>query len=36
MTPEQRTRIEIDKKLVASGWLLQNNNEINPAAVPGV
>lgn len=36
MTPEQKARIEIDKKLTASGWLLQDKKESNPAAAPGV
>ena len=34
MTPEQKARIEIDKKLTASGWLLQDKKELNPAAGP--
>ena len=36
MTPEQKARIEIDKKLTDSGWLLQDKKEFNPAAAPGV
>ena len=36
MTPEQKARIEIDKKLTASGWLLQDKKEFNPAAALGV
>jgi type I restriction enzyme R subunit len=36
MTPEQKARIEIDKRLEASGWLLQEKNEFNPAAALGV
>jgi len=36
MTPEQKARIEIDKKLIASGWALQDMSEFNPAAAPGV
>ena len=36
MTPEQKARIEIDKKIKASGWLLQDKNEFNPAAAIGV
>ncbi|MCL2206126.1 MAG: DEAD/DEAH box helicase family protein, partial [Treponema sp.] len=36
MTPEQKARIEIDKKLTASGWLLQDKKELNPAAGSGV
>jgi len=33
MTPEQKARIEIDKKLTASGWLVQDKKEFNPATV---
>jgi type I restriction enzyme R subunit len=36
MTPEQKARIEIDKKLGASGWLLQDRADFNPAASHGV
>ncbi|MCL2093572.1 MAG: DEAD/DEAH box helicase family protein [Treponema sp.] len=36
MTPEQKARVEIDKRLSASGWLLQDKNEFNPAAATGV
>ncbi|MCL1876064.1 MAG: hypothetical protein FWF87_07400 [Synergistaceae bacterium] len=36
MTPEQKARIEIDRKLTASGWLLQDKKEFNPAAALGV
>jgi len=36
MTPEQKARIEIDKRLTASGWLLQDRREFNPAASYGV
>ena len=36
MTPEQKARVVIDKKLTASGWLLQDKKEFNPAAAPGV
>jgi len=36
MTPEQKARIEIDKKLTASGWQLQDKKNFNPAAAPGV
>ena len=32
MTPEQKARFEIDKKLRASGWLVQDKNDFNPAA----
>jgi type I restriction enzyme R subunit len=34
--PEQKARIEIDKQLTTSGWLLQERTEFNPAAAPGV
>ena len=36
MTPEQKARIEIDKKLSASGWRLQDMKELNPEAALGV
>jgi len=36
MTPEQKARVEIDKKLTTSGWALQDMNEFNPAKAPGV
>lgn len=36
MTPEAKARIEIDKKLIAVGYLLQDMNEFNPAASLGV
>ena len=36
MTPEQKARVEIEKKLGASGWVLQDKTEFNPAAAPGV
>lgn len=36
MTPEQKARIEIDKKLTASGWVLQDKQEFNPIASLGV
>jgi len=35
MTPEQKARLEIDKRLAASGWLVQDKNEFNPAAALG-
>lgn len=34
--PEQKVRDEIDKMLVASGWVVQSKNEINFAAGKGV
>ena len=36
MTPEQKARVEVDKKLSDSGWVLQDKKEFNPAATPGV
>ena len=36
MTPEQKSRSAIDIKLAASGWVVQNKNEFNPAAALGV
>lgn len=36
MTPEERARIEIDRKLVESGWLIQDLSEINIGAALGV
>ena len=36
MTPEQKARIEIDNKLNASGWTLQDKKDFNPAAALGV
>ena len=36
MTPEQKARIGIDKKLTTYGWLLQAKKEFNPAAAQGV
>ncbi|MCL2880800.1 MAG: DEAD/DEAH box helicase family protein [Treponema sp.] len=35
MTPEQKSRIVIDKKLRASGWVLQDKKEFNPTAAAG-
>jgi type I restriction enzyme R subunit len=35
MTPEQKARIKIDERLTASGWLLQDKQEFNPAASLG-
>jgi type I restriction enzyme R subunit len=34
--PEDRSRIAIDAKLAASGWIVQNRDEINLSAAPGV
>ena len=36
MTPEQKARVEIDKRLIAAGWILQDKREFNPAASVGV
>ena len=36
MTPEQKAREAIDKKLILSGWLLQDKKEFNPKAALGV
>ncbi|MDP2790607.1 MAG: DEAD/DEAH box helicase family protein, partial [Rectinemataceae bacterium] len=34
--PEQRARDDIDKQLIASGWIIQNKSGINLDAGPGV
>ena len=31
-TPEQKARVEIDAKLVASGWLVQNREDMDLTA----
>ena len=36
MTPEQKTREQIDAMLIASGWLSQNYKTLNLAAGPGI
>ncbi|MDR0498882.1 MAG: DEAD/DEAH box helicase family protein, partial [Holophagales bacterium] len=36
MTPEQKARIAIDKRLAAAGWVLQDMRELNPATSLGV
>ena len=36
MTEEQKARVEIDKRLGESGWLLQDKSAFNPAAALGV
>lgn len=36
MTPEEKARQIIDKKLEQSGWTLQDMNALNPVAAPGV
>ncbi len=35
-TPEQKARREIDAKLIASGWLLQNRDELDLTAGRGI
>lgn len=34
--PEQIARDEIDGQLIASGWVIQNKSELNPAVASGV
>jgi type I restriction enzyme, R subunit len=34
--PEDRARVEIDAKLLACGWIIQNRGEMNLSAGPGV
>ena len=36
MTPEQKARISIDKKLEQSGWTVQDVKKLNPTASLGV
>ncbi len=36
MTPEEKAREQIDKKLTESGWIIQNLNQLNPMASLGV
>lgn len=36
MTPEQKARILIDKKLEQAGWIIQDVNRLNPTASLGV
>ena len=36
MTPEQESRIEIDRQLEACGWKVQNYSEMNLSAGLGV
>ncbi|HUC01543.1 MAG TPA: DEAD/DEAH box helicase family protein [Candidatus Paceibacterota bacterium] len=36
MTPEQRARENIDKQLIAAGWILQDYREMNPGAGVGI
>ena len=36
MTPEEKARLEIDRKLKESGWTIQNMNQLNLTASLGV
>ena len=36
MTPEQRSRLEIDRQLVQCGWVVQSFRDMNISAGPGV
>lgn len=36
LTPEQKARQTIDRQLTQAGWIVQNRNEMNIAAGPGV
>ena len=36
MTPEERARQLIDARLNQSGWVIQNLEDVNPMASPGV
>ncbi len=36
MTPEQKARLQIDRKLEESGWLVQDYDKINISAGTGV
>lgn len=36
MTPEQQAREQIDKRLVQSGWVIQDFRQLNPMAATGV
>ena len=36
MTPETRARLQIDRKLVQAGWIIQDMKQLNLAAGPGV
>ncbi len=36
LTPEQLARQQIDAKLVASGWVVQDYKQFNPSAGRGV
>ena len=36
MTPEEKARVLIDKRLEQSGWVIQDMKRFNPMAAPGV
>lgn len=36
MKPEEKARQHIDKMLKASGWIVQDFNQYNPYAGPGI
>ena len=36
MTPEQKARLSIDKKLEQSGWTVQDLKQLNPMASLGI
>ena len=36
MTPEQQAREQIDKRLIQSGWVIQDFRQLNPMAATGV
>ncbi len=36
LTPEQKARVEIEKKLATAGWLVQDVDQIDLAAGPSV
>lgn len=36
MSPEEKARLVIDKKLIEAGWVIQDMNELNPSASLGV
>jgi len=36
VTPEEQARLVIDEKLQSAGWLVQNRDELNLSAAPGI
>ena len=36
MSPEEKAHLVIDQKLIQSGWIVQDLNELNPSAALGV